>query len=361
MHVLLIDFNFFEYTASLANALTTQVQTSLLVPTAFEIVEDALAPDVNLCYFDKPRLRSMRNLKMLAQMRSVIRRLNPDVIHLVAVNPWFNLGLVGWRPRNLVTTIHDPVMHTGDRSQRNIPQVTRDLPIRFSKRLIVHGQALKEELLRRHTIPSDRIAVMPIGELSIYRHWNDQSWAERDGTVLFFGRIWPYKGLEYLIAAEPSISAACPEVRFVIAGRGEDVERYQAMMVHPERFELLNEYIPHADIPRLFQQASLVALPYIEASQSAVIPLAYAFGKPVVATAVGGIPDVVDHKQDGLLVPPRDSEALAEAIISLLQDRQTRYRMGQNALDKSENELSWAAVARQTVHVYRGIYEENHS
>ena len=358
MHVALIDFHFYEYTISLANALTEQVEVSLLAPTDFEAMTDALSSDVRVLYFSKLRLRSLANLKMLAQVWGAIGRLRPDVIHLVAVNTWFNLSLVVRRPSHLVTTIHDPVMHAGDRSQRKIPQVVRDLPIKLSKRLIVHGQALKETLVTRHAVSPDRIATMPIGELSIYRHWNDRSWAERDGTILFFGRIWPYKGLDYLIAAEPAISAACPEARFVIAGRGEDMERYRAMMVHPERFEVLNEYIPHADIPRLFQQASLVALPYIEASQSAVIPLAYAFGKPVVATAVGGIPDVVDHGQDGLLVPLRNSDALAEAIIDLLQDRQTRHRMGQQALEKSKNELSWTAVARQTIQVYRGLYEE---
>ena len=358
MHVTLIDFHFFEYTASLVNALATQVQTSLLVPTEFESVADTLSSNVHLVYFDKPRLRSPRNLKMLSRIWKEIDHLQPDVIHLVAVNSWFNLSLVVRRPSCLVTTIHDPVMHAGDLSQRKIPQIVRDLPIRYSQWLIVHGQALKEVLLARHTIPSERIATMPIGELSIYRHWDGATWPEREGTILFFGRIWPYKGLDYLIAAEPAISAACPEARFVIAGRGEDLDRYRAMMTHPERFEVLGEFIPRDKVPRLFQQASVVALPYIEASQSAVIPLAYAFGRPVVATAVGGIPDVVEHGRDGLLIPPRDSDALAKAVISLLQDQETRHRMGQRVLEKTRNELSWTTIARRTMKVYQAVAHE---
>jgi glycosyltransferase involved in cell wall biosynthesis len=353
MHVTLIDFYFFEYTISLANALTAQAKVSLLVPTSFERVADTLSSEVDLFYFIKPRLRSLSNLKMLAQIRGGIGRLSPDVVHLLAVNPWFNLGLMAWRLPHLVTTIHDPVKHAGDASQRNVPQFMRDLPIRCSHQLIVHGQALKEMLLARHAIPQERIATMPIGELSIYRRWNNQTWSEEEGTILFFGRIWPYKGLDYLIAAEPAISAACPHARFVIAGQGEDFGHYRAMMAHPERFEVLNEYIPREGIPRLFQQASIVVLPYTEASQSAVVPLAFAFGKPVVATAVGGIPEVVDHGQDGLLVAPRDSNALAEAVISLLQGPETRHRMGQRALEKARNELSWTIIARQTAGVYR--------
>jgi len=358
VRILSIDFNFYEYSTSLANALATQAKVSLLAPTGFEIVASALSHKVNLIYFDKPRLRSLTNLKMAAQMQNIIRRLQPDVTHLLAVNPWFNLGLMVWQPPHLVTTIHDPVMHAGDLSQRNIPQWVRDLPIRYSQRVIVHGQALKEILLKRHMLPLERIATIPIGELSIYRHWCHQSWSQQEGTILFFGRIWPYKGLDYLIAAEPIISAACPEARFVIAGRGEDFDRYRAMMTHPERFELLNEYISRADIPRLFQRASIVVLPYIEASQSAVIPLAYAFGKPVVATEVGGIPDVVDDGVTGYLVPPRDTDRLANAIIRLLQDKAMRQRMGQNALEKTHNELSWTTIAQQTMKVYCAVREE---
>jgi glycosyltransferase involved in cell wall biosynthesis len=352
---MLIDFNFFEYTISLANALLAEVQVGVLVPTNFETVADALSPQVALHYFNKPRLRSPANVKMLAEVSGSISRQQPDVVHLVAVNPWLNLALAAWRLPNLVSTIHDPLMHAGDRSQRRIPQVIRDLPIRFSRRLIVHGQALKEVLLARHAIPAERVATIPIGELSIYRHWNGQSWTEEEGTVLFFGRIWPYKGLDYLIAAEPALSKAYPPIRIVIAGQGERFDRYRSMMIHPERFEVLNEYIPRGDVARLFQQASVVVLPYTEASQSAVVPLAFAFGKPVVATAVGGIPDVVTHGEDGLLIPPRDSDALARAILVLLQDRETRHRMGRRALEKSQKELSWDTIARQTAEVYREV------
>ena len=359
LRVLLIDFNFFEYTISLANALVTQVQVTLLVPDSFQGVASALSPDVNLIYFHKPRLRSPSNLKMMREINQSLQRLQPDVVHLLAVNPWFNLGLLFYRPYRLVTTIHDPVVHAGDRSQRNIPQMIRDLVAYRSHRIIVHAEALKEIILQRFNLPAEYITVIPHGEFSIYRHWNTETWPEQEGNILFFGRIWPYKGLDYLIAAEPAISQACPHARIVIAGRGEDMERYRAMMIHPNRFEVFNRYIPHADVPRLFQQTSVVVLPYIEASQSGVIPLAYAFGKPVVATTVGGIPEVVDHGLTGLLVLPRDSAALAEAVISLLQNQETRLRMGHRALEKTKTELSWTAIARQTIKVYQAALQDH--
>jgi glycosyltransferase involved in cell wall biosynthesis len=83
-----------------------------------------------------------------------------------------------------------------------------------------------------------------------------------------------------------------------------------------------------------------------------VVPIAYAFGKPVVATRVGGIPEVLDHGQTGLLVPPGDPKSLAEAIITILQNRDLRTRMGQRAQEKAENSLSWSSIAASTVRVY---------
>ncbi|HHN94447.1 MAG TPA: glycosyltransferase, partial [Anaerolineae bacterium] len=145
---------------------------------------------------------------------------------------------------------------------------------------------------------------------------------------------------------------ACPDAHFVIAGRGESLARYRRMMVHPERFEVRDEYIPRADVPRLFQEAALVALPYVEASQSAVVPLAYAFGKPVVASAVGGLPEMVEDGQDGLLVPPRDSDRLAAAIVALLRDDERRRRMQAHIRLKVAGELSWDSIARSTLRVY---------
>ena len=358
MHITLIDFNFFEYTISLANALTSEAKVSLLAPAEFENVADALSPEVELIYFVMPRLRSIRNLGMLRQIWLAIRNLRPDIVHLLAVNPWFNIGLILRHPVRLVTTIHDPVKHRGDASQRNIPQWVRDIPLRYSRQIIVHANAVKALLRERHSMLTSQVAVIPHGELAIYRHWNDRRWSELEGTVLFFGRIWPYKGLEYFIASEPIIAAACPQARFVIAGRGEDLGRYHAMMVHPDRFEVLNRYIPRDEVSRLFQQASVVVLPYIEASQSGVISLAYAFGKPVVGTAVGGIPEVIDDGETGLLVPPRDSKALAEAVISLLQDEERRCRMGERALEKAVKEMSWATVACQTIEVYRHVMSD---
>src|SRR5207249_5838275 len=92
-------------------------------------------------------------------------------------------------------------------------------------------------------------------------------------------------------------------------------------------------------------------------SQSGVIPLAYSAGKPVVATEVGGLPEMVEHGRTGLLVPPRDAAQLADAVVRLLLDRKLRRRMGMCGKAKIAEECSPELVAQKTIDVYRRALE----
>jgi glycosyltransferase involved in cell wall biosynthesis len=207
-------------------------------------------------------------------------------------------------------------------------------------------------MVEQHHVDEAKIDIIPHGSLGFYRAWDGEMISEQDHHVLFFGRIREYKGLKYLIEAEPLITARVPEARIVIAGEGEPFEKYERMMINQDHFIVHNYRIPDEMVARLFQEACIIALPYIEASQSGVLAVAYAFGKPVVSTAVGGIPEALEHGQTGYLVPPRDSRRLAEAIVALLQDSELRGEMGRKALEKAERELSWRDIARRTLRVY---------
>ncbi|MDX1522316.1 MAG: glycosyltransferase family 4 protein, partial [Anaerolineae bacterium] len=158
--------------------------------------------------------------------------------------------------------------------------------------------------------------------------------------------------------AEPLITAQVPNARIMIAGKGEDFGRYRRLMRDPERFIVYNEFIPHEQVAPFFRRASVVALPYIDATQSGVIPTAYTFGKPVVVTTVGGLPSMVEHGRTGYLVPPRDEQALAEAIIRLLQDKALRRKLGANGKRKVDSEYSAENVARKTLQVYEETVRE---
>jgi glycosyltransferase involved in cell wall biosynthesis len=119
---------------------------------------------------------------------------------------------------------------------------------------------------------------------------------------------------------------------------------------------MINTYITNADLARLFQQASLVVCPYRDATQSAVVLTAYAFDKPVIATNVGGLPEYVDGGQTGELVPPRNPEMLAGAVIRILRqlngDSQSRNAYRQAIQHKRRTGLSWETIADETLTIY---------
>ena len=99
-------------------------------------------------------------------------------------------------------------------------------------------------------------------------------------------------------------------------------------------------------------------MPYISASQSGIIHLAYAFGKPVIATNVGALPEIVNNGRTGLLVEPRNESALADAIIRLLSDKNLLDSMCENVTSYCENNLSWDSIAKKTINIYQGILNE---
>ena len=144
-----------------------------------------------------------------------------------------------------------------------------------------------------------------------------------------------------------------PRVRIVIAGEGEEMTRYRRLMAHPERFAIHDRWISDDERSQLFARASVVVLPYVEASQSGVVPIAYAHGKAVVASRVGGLPEAVEDGRTGLLVPPGDPAALARALARVLTDPGLRRALGEAGRRKLARECAPEAVAQRTLAIYR--------
>jgi len=275
----------------------------------------------------------------------------PDVIHYQGFHPWFDLALALWHRYPLVFTVHVFKANPGDKLTQKTPFWLEMLARRRAEQIIVHSRHVGTLLVQELGGDSENISFVP--HIQIGQDLSSSMAEEEEHLILFFGRIWEYKGLEYLIRAEPSISARVPRVRILIAGQGEDFSRYARMMVHPERFIVDNEFISEERTAEYFRRASIVVLPYIEASQSGVIPLAYSAAKPVVATEVGGLPEMVEHGRTGYLVAPRNAAQLAEAVVRLLLDRNLRREMGLNGKRKIEAECSSEVIARKTIEVYR--------
>ncbi|HEY3108100.1 MAG TPA: glycosyltransferase family 4 protein [Chloroflexota bacterium] len=361
MKVALLSFDFGEYCVRLASALAREAEVSLLLPDR-QVASylPKLERSVRLHPFGKPRLRQpLQQIGMIRANLARIRQFDPDVLHIQQGHLWFNLALPLLSRYPLVLTVHDPLHHLGDEGAQRTPQAVMHYGFRRARRIVVHSQRLRRVVVDRCRIAERIVDVIP--HIALGDEPVEAQPREEGRLVLFFGRIWAYKGLEYLIRAAPRITAELPDARIVIAGEGEDFARYRRMIVNPDHFIVRNEYVPDEARTELFRRASVVVLPYVEASQSGVIPLAYRFGKPVVATTVGGLPEMVDHGRTGLLVPPRDERALAEAVVRILSDDGLRRRLGAAGQRKLESECAPAAVASQTLEVYRRALNRDES
>lgn len=359
LRVAFVSFDFGEYCVRLASSLAQHADVLLLMPN--NLVEPHLAhldKAVSLVSFPNARIRhAVRQFRNIRTIFRKIRDFAPDLIHYQGVHPWFDLAFPLLRRVPLVQTIHDFKPHTGDQPLQQTPFWIETIARRCADALIVHTQFARERVVEEFPEFAHKISIIPhiqIGEI----HPSVEP-EEDENLIFFFGRIWEYKGLEYLIRAEPLISSRVPQARILIAGQGEDFSRYARMMVHEDRFIIHNEFITEDRAAEYFRRASVVVLPYIEASQSGVIPMAYSAGKPVVATTVGGLPEMVENGRTGYLVAPRDETQLAEAVTKLLLHAPLRRQMGANGKRKIEEECSPAVIAQKTFDVYRRAVEKN--
>ena len=161
--------------------------------------------------------------------------------------------------------------------------------------------------------------------------------------LLFFGLIRPYKGLDTLIAALRRLNDT--EVYLTVAGEswGDKTELLNSVASLASNIELNLKYISDDEVPSYFKRADVVVLPYISATGSGVVALAYNYLKPVLATNVGGLRDVVIEGQTGWLIEPNSSEKLAAKISSIT--REDAAAMAKN-IRQFNKENSWDAMAK---------------
>jgi glycosyltransferase involved in cell wall biosynthesis len=182
--------------------------------------------------------------------------------------------------------------------------------------------------------------------------------------VLFFGFIREYKGLDILIRAFVQVMTRIPASVLVVAGglwTGSWADSTYSRLVNAlglqSHVKVFSDYIPLNQVSTYFAAADVVAVPYKRGTQSGVIQLSYAFEKPVVATDVGGLPEVVEDGRSGRVVPAGDTEALAAALIELLQQPAARSQMGQYGYRLAQGRHSWETIAQQILQVYQRLCE----
>jgi phosphatidylinositol alpha-mannosyltransferase len=182
------------------------------------------------------------------------------------------------------------------------------------------------------------------------------SWKADGPTLLFVGRLEPRKGLAYLVRAFLRLKPAFPGLRLLVVGRDDRHQRDKAMALVPPRLRtdlIFVGSVPQADLPSYYASADVFCAPSLGGeSFGIVLAEAMAVGRPVVCSDIGGYRDVVRDGTDGLLVPPRDPEALAEALAGLLDNPARLAAMGEAAAANARR-YAWEVVAAEVAEVYQ--------
>ena len=253
--------------------------------------------------------------------------------------------------KRMLLTVHDPFPHTAHDSF--IVRLRRKMAFWLIPRLIILNKAQREDFINFYHIDPRRIID---SQLSCYTYLQcvkpDTAAAPTSRYLLFAGRISPYKGLDYLLPAMEKIHAELPDCKLIVAGGGKyhfDIAKYQAA----DYIDIRNRYIPDEELVALISNCAFMVCPYTDATQSGVIMSAYAFNKPVIASNVGGLPEMVKHNHYGLVIKEKDVDALADSIATLWKDPTLLENFSrQIENDYTHGDLSWTEIAQKLCHAY---------
>lgn len=274
--------------------------------------------------------------------------------------------------KRLVFTVHNVNAAKRDKNDGFLNRLTLRIQYGLADHLFVHTEKMKQELQVEFAVNASKVSVIPFGinstvpntALTSAEARQHLEMASFHKTILFFGNIAPYKGLEYLVEAMVILADALPDCRLVIAGRPKGSEAYwRALAEHvvslglQERIVQRIEYVPDAETEVYFKAADVLVLPYTHVFQSGVLFLAYNFGLPVIATDVGSLKEEIVEGQTGLVCKPRDPGDLAGAIQAYFSSEMYRQLPSTRREIRSfaQDRYSWTNVAKIAKTVYRGL------
>lgn len=256
--------------------------------------------------------------------------INVGTFHAYHSHPWpYKLG----RPifRRLLTRLHGKIAV----SQPALEYVSRYLPADY--RIIPNGIDIK------HFTPEGP---------------KKEEFADGKINLLFVGRLERRKGLDYLLKACAKVKKEFANFRLIVVGPGTLLRRKYEAMVKDFAIEdnvVFVGFVPSAELPSYYRSADIFCAPATGGESFGIVLLeAMACARPVIATNIIGYASVLKHGTEGILVPPKDDDSLAQAILKLVDDRQLRERLGEQGRINAEK-YSWANIARQVMDYYKSL------
>jgi len=316
-----------------------------------------------------------RILLYYARLISYVTTAKPRIFHILWNNKFElfdrSLLMLYYKAlgRKIVLTAHNVNRSRRDSKDSLLNRITLRIQYRLADFVFVHTEKMKTDLIREFDVHANRIGVIPYGinnavpntELSPLEARRRLGIPTGQKTVLFFGNIAPYKGLEYLTSAFQQAFVNRDDYLLIVAGWPKNCESYWSAIrqsiggdVQKGRILLKNEYISDEETEVYFKAADVLVLPYRYIYQSGVLFLGYSFGLPVLASDVGSLKEEIIEGETGFVFKPEDPADLARAIdryfsSDLFANLSSRR---QKIEEFATRHHSWDIVGQLTINAY---------
>lgn len=303
----------------------------------------------------QPRGAAARGWGLLRAVAQVAL-FRPDVIqvHEHADRPTTLLYRALARLAPLVLLVHDPEPHSGRDAQYAARQARFTTAQRaLARAFVVHGEHCRASAAARIALAGRPLVSIRHGAIL-----TPPTAPERVGEpwrVLMFGRMEAYKGLDVLLEAARRLQARGAPLQLELMGRGPALAALREDFAALADVEVVDRFVSADEAVAAFGRAALVVAPYRDATQSGVVAAALENGRPVVASALGGLSEAVEDGVDGILTAPGDAQALADALEAVLGDPARLEALTAGARTRGRGRLAWSLVAAPLVPLYRAL------
>ena len=281
------------------------------------------------------------NLPLLLSIIHRIRREHFDAIYFESLHTW-NLPIMMMSGKaKTYQVIHEVIPHEGD-SQVKMVDLMNKAVVKFADTIVLRNKTYIQDMIDRYEISRERVKY-----LELWRRYPSYTTPVYNGRALFFGRINPYKGADNLL----EIVRLCPDIQFNVIGRVDpQMQEVVDQLAKEKNVKLNNDYVTDTEMQEAFINCDWVIVPYNSASQSGIIIDAYKYSRPVIAFAVGAIPEQVDDGVSGYLVDPSDNRKFAARLKEAMQLKPEQYNvMSQGAYQYGRQKYAASGAVKRFV------------
>lgn len=308
------------------------------------------------------------NLRLYQAGRAIVRREMPEVIHERQTYNGFGGFLLAKKFRlPFVLEVNAPLKHELGMQYTNfykwVGNITEEKIVTRADKVITVSASLKTYLLNRFNIASNKVEVVPNGvdpkifnpEVSgvdVRHRYN----LNDNPVVSFAGSLQRWHGVDILLNAAKKMLTINPSVKFMIIGSGGEEKRLKEQAT---KNVIFTGAVNYPDVPNYLAASDIVVAPYPQINFFYFSPIKLfeymSVGKPIIASNIGQIGEVLEHGKTGLLIEPGNYDELAKGILTLLEDEDLKTKLGMNARIEVEKKYSWECNARKIMGIYKGL------